>query len=199
MPERTTIKQLDARSVRALAHPLRVRILYSLRADGPGTATTLAERLGESSGATSYHLRVLAEHGFVDEDTSRGRGRERWWRAVHDMTSWRPGQFRDDPDAQAAEEWLSGSVARHGMELLDDWVHRRASTDPAWVAVSDLSDYGPVMTAGQLRALLDEVREVILRHQDAAAGTPDPAPGPEGHPARRVHVLLYAFPAGDDS
>src|SRR4029450_8632241 len=110
------VKQLDPRSVRALAHPLRVRLLGSLGFDGPGTASILGERLGESSGATSYHLRVLADHGFIEEDTSRGRGRERWWRSAHDATSWRPEQFRGDPDAEAAEQWLSGLRARQGME-----------------------------------------------------------------------------------
>ena len=123
------IKQLDARSVRALAHPLRSRLLASLRIDGPGTASTLGERLGESSGATSYHLRVLAQHGFIEEDPSRGRGRERWWRSAHDATSWRPDQFRGDPAAQAAEQWLSGTGARTGMERLDHWIARRPSAD----------------------------------------------------------------------
>jgi predicted ArsR family transcriptional regulator len=196
------VKQLDPRSVRALAHPLRVRLLGSLRFDGPGTASILGERLGESSGATSYHLRVLADHGFIEEDTSRGRGRERWWRSAHDATSWRPEQFRGDPDAEAAEQWLSGFVARQGMEWLDGWLERRPSADPAWVNASAESDYRVQMTPGELRALVDELHAVIRRHDQAAedsraaapAATGDADGGPE---ARAVRVLLYAFPAED--
>jgi DNA-binding transcriptional ArsR family regulator len=197
-----TVKHLDPQSVRALAHPLRVRLLGSLRFDGPGTASILGERLGESSGATSYHLRVLADHGFIEEDRSRGRGRERWWRSAHDATSWRPEQFRGDPDAEAAEQWLSGFVARRGMEWLDHWLERRPAADPAWVNVSVESDYGLQMTPGELRALVDELHTVIQRHDRAAQDSRAAAPGAtgdaDGEPeARAVRVLLYAFPAED--
>ena len=74
----------DARSLRGLAHPLRLQLLGLLRSDGPATATQLAVRTGQSSGATSYHLRQLAAYGFVIEDAERTTGRrERYWRAAH--------------------------------------------------------------------------------------------------------------------
>jgi predicted ArsR family transcriptional regulator len=163
---------------------------------------SLAEQLGESSGATSYHLRVLAEHGFIEEDTSRGRGRERWWRSAHEATSWRPEQFRGDPDAEAAEQWLSGFVARQGMEWLDDWLTRRPSAEPAWVGASGANDYQLVMTPRELRALTDELHEVIRRHdeaaEDARAGERQ-GEGDAGEPseARAVRLLLYTFPVED--
>ena len=188
--------------MRALAHPLRVRLLGSLRFEGPGTASILGERLGESSGATSYHLRVLADHGFIEEDASRGRGRERWWRTAHDATSWRPETFRGDPDALAAEQWLSGFVARMGMEWLDDWITRRPSADRAWVEASAESDYRLIMTPPEVRALVEELHEVIRRHDAAAedARAAELASGTaEDAPARAVRLLLYAFPAGDDA
>jgi DNA-binding transcriptional ArsR family regulator len=53
-------------------------MLESLQ-DGPATASMLARELGESSGATSYHLRALAAAGLVVEDLERRKGRERWW------------------------------------------------------------------------------------------------------------------------
>jgi predicted ArsR family transcriptional regulator len=193
------IKHLDARSVQALAHPLRSRLLASLRVDGPGTASTLGERLGESSGATSYHLRVLAQHGFVEEDRTRGRGRERWWRSAHDATSWRPDRFRDDPDAQAAEQWLAGDAVRNGMERLDRWIARRPSADLDWVAASEESDYRLTMTAPQLRSLMEELHEVVLRHRELAedARAEDGGTAAEARGARPVWLLMYAFPAGD--
>ena len=72
----------DAQLLRAMAHPLRLRLIGTLRKDGPATASMLARRLDESSCATSYHLRILAKYGFVEDDAERNRGRERWWRAV---------------------------------------------------------------------------------------------------------------------
>lgn len=63
----------------AMAHPLRLEIL-GLLVEGPATASMLARRLGESSGSTSYHLRVLARAGAIVEDPELGTRRERWWR-----------------------------------------------------------------------------------------------------------------------
>ena len=186
--ERPTVKRLDAESVRALAHPLRVRIVGRLRRTGPATATSLAKALGESSGATSYHLRALARYGFVVEDPGRGRGRERWWRAAQGMTSWRPEDFAGDPAAEAAEEWLSGFHARTAMELIDDWSRRRPDADPAWVSAAEQSDYLLTMTPDEVRAMLAEVHEVVLRHRQAALDRPhDPA-------ARPLRLFTLALP-----
>ena len=55
------------------------RIYDILSQYGPQTASSLAERLGESSGSTSYHLRALAKQDLIREATDRGTGRERWW------------------------------------------------------------------------------------------------------------------------
>lgn len=193
MATERTVHHLDGGALRVLAHPLRVRIQGSLRNEGPATATMLAKRLDESSGATSYHLRVLAAHGFVDEDVSRGTGRERWWRVSHDMTSWRSDRFQEDPDDRAADQWLAGFLARQAMEWIDDWQSRRPSTDPAWLAAAEQDDYGLDMTAPQVEALLADVHQVVLRHLDAAAdafaaGEADPAD------ARFVRLLVYALP-----
>src|SRR5205085_2756191 len=53
---RESLELTDPGALRALAHPLRIRLLGLLREDGPGTATTLARVVGESTGDTSYHL-----------------------------------------------------------------------------------------------------------------------------------------------
>src|SRR3954449_2903631 len=76
----------DVAGLRALSHPTRLKMLGILRTDGPATATTLATRLRINTGQTSYHLRQLAQHGFVVEDTERGNNRDRWWRAAHQCT-----------------------------------------------------------------------------------------------------------------
>ena len=83
MPEPTALK--------ALAHPVRLRVLGMLRIDGPATATQLAARLNLNSGATSYHLRQLAQYGFIEEAPHASR-RDRWWRASHEITSVPPSE-----------------------------------------------------------------------------------------------------------
>src|SRR5690625_2587653 len=69
-------------ALRALAHPLRVEIYDLLSQYGPQTSSSLAEKTGESSGSTSYHLRALAKHGLIRDIFGKGTGRERWWERV---------------------------------------------------------------------------------------------------------------------
>ncbi len=68
--------RLDAAALKVLAHPLRPRLLGTLRIGGPATATDLATQLGTNSGATSYHLRRLESVGLVT-DTGDGEGKRR--------------------------------------------------------------------------------------------------------------------------
>src|SRR6476620_8214174 len=75
-----------AAGLRALSHPTRLKMLMLLRLEGPATATSLAGKLQLNTGATSYHLRQLAEHGFIEEDAERGDARDRWWKAAHEST-----------------------------------------------------------------------------------------------------------------
>src|ERR1700752_3829026 len=100
----------DLSGLRALSHPVRMRMLGMLRIDGPATATTLAARLGLNTGATSYHLRQLAQHGFVVRETGRGNARDRWWRAAHQSTT-TDTAGPTDPEARETLEAYLQSVA----------------------------------------------------------------------------------------
>ncbi len=178
---------LDARQIRVLAHPLRSRLLSQLRLNGPATATRLAEVLGTNTGATSYHLRQLADVGLVAEDEGSGRGRERWWRPAHDVTTWERDWYADDPDALAASDWLTSNFARQLAERVEDWNHRAPDEPAEWRAATDFSDYILHLSAGQLAALTEELDGVIKRwwHETTA----DPAPD-----ARQVLLYLYPVP-----
>jgi DNA-binding transcriptional ArsR family regulator len=103
----------DVEALRVLAHPMRQRILRYLRRAGPATATTLARELGENSGIMSYHLRQLAEYGFLEDVAERGRGRERWWQ-VAPQAVWIPREGLS-PEAQAEAAGLL-----HPSGLADD-------------------------------------------------------------------------------
>src|SRR6478735_6747999 len=70
----------DPERMRALAHPLRLRLLSLLDDEGEATATRCAEVTGESVASCSFHLRMLAKYGFVEP--AERRGREKPWRAV---------------------------------------------------------------------------------------------------------------------
>jgi DNA-binding transcriptional ArsR family regulator len=81
----------DPVALRALAHPLRVRLLRLVREHRPVTNAELAAMVGESTASVSYHLSVLARHGFVEPDPTPGATRRhKPWRTTYDsmrMTS----------------------------------------------------------------------------------------------------------------
>ena len=59
LPRRAPIKSIDdPRYLKAVSHPVRVRILAMLD-DGPASPKQLAERLGASLGVVAYHVRTL--------------------------------------------------------------------------------------------------------------------------------------------
>jgi DNA-binding transcriptional ArsR family regulator len=147
---------LTPSTLRGLVHPLRLRLLDLLQADGPATATGLAKRIGQSSGVTSYHLRVLAEHGFVVEDTDRGNGRDRWWRAVHRSTSF---TFRA-PDDPGTEETIE--EAEQFVRLVAEESHRRVLEFIGTLAGrrDELAAMPWTVSEWPLQLTLDEAREL---------------------------------------
>jgi DNA-binding transcriptional ArsR family regulator len=195
--------QIDARALRVLAHPLRTRLLSELRRNGPATATGLARELGTNTGATSYHLRKLADVGLVEE-TADGTGRERWWTAAHDMHSWSAGDFVGDPDSEAAMEWLQGEYFRQFTQRAQDWAAEESTWPLAWREAAGASDYLLQLTPLELQAMLQEIYAVVERYRAggaAADSTPeertDGAQVETDHPAddrRRVLFYLHAFP-----
>ena len=178
---------LDAAQIRVLAHPLRSRLLGRLRLDGPATATKLAEALGTNTGATSYHLRQLAEAGLVTEEHGSGHGRERWWRAAHDVTSWQRNAYVGDPDATAAADWLASFQVSNFVDRAEAWQRAVPDEPVEWRDAAAFSDYFLTLGANQLDELLKELDDVVERHRREAAAEPAPD-------ARQVLVYLAGLP-----
>src|ERR1700750_2207805 len=104
MPQASSITP-SAAGLRALSHPTRLKMLMLLRTEGPATATQLAQQLSLNTGATSYHLRQLADHRFHVEDTERGDARDRWWRAAHESTLANLDAREGEEDAESADAY----------------------------------------------------------------------------------------------
>jgi DNA-binding transcriptional ArsR family regulator len=184
---------LDARTLRGLAHPLRVRLLGLLRSDGPSTATALAARLGLTSAATSYHLRQLAAYGFITEDAGRGQPRERWWRAAHRSTSISLAEVGDDPGTiEAGEVYLRG-VAQVYAQQVQAHLDELAVLPDRWRAAGNLSDTLLRLTPEEAEEVAARVWAVIEEYRPADAPAAD-AP----QDARRVSVQLLVFPRPGD-
>jgi DNA-binding transcriptional ArsR family regulator len=163
----------------AMAHPLRLQ-LVGLLAEGPSTASRLARRLGESSGATSYHLRVLARAGVIVEAPELGTRRERWWR--------RPERFVLMPtDADVEGRAISARMV--GLFFARDEEARRRfvtrEVDDAWHQGAFVGNWFAELTPDEAddlgKRLLELVREVRSRSE--------PSPG-----AARALVSISVLP-----
>ncbi|MEU1278238.1 winged helix-turn-helix domain-containing protein [Streptomyces sp. NPDC005805] len=180
------LRTLDPRSLRGLAHPLRMRLLATLRLDGPATASQLAGKLGESSGATSYHLRQLAAHGFVEDAPERGKGRERWWRAAEQGMLF-DESLNSDPDPTvrgAADLYLHEHATMHTQEVAN-WLAVQREWPEEWRRGADLSDFTLRLTSAQALELNERLHDLIESYREAA-----PPEGTEGAAQVRLHTHL---------
>ena len=180
--------ELTAAELRTLAHPLRIRIMTHLGGSAePATSAALARALGESTGATSYHLRQLAKLGLITEVPGYGTARERGWRAGYRSLSLTPDSAQST-ESQAALWSLFAAVIAHDDEVTADFLRQRESYPVAWRDV-----FRFVNQTLHLRP--EEVDEVSARIQDVLADyvRRDPAERPEG--AEPVYAVIRLTPA----
>ena len=161
----------DLQGLRALSHPVRLRILGLLRAEGPATATTLAQRLGLNTGATSYHLRQLAAHGFLEEDDARGNARDRWWCAAHESTRTELRGPAREEDFDTYESYLRAIAIIYG-ERLQAAVEEYRLLPESWRDAGTMSDWGLTLTAARAKELTEKLQEVCETFREDPEGTP---------------------------
>ncbi len=179
----------DPGALRALAHTGRYAILEKLQSDGPATATEVAEVAGLSPSACSYHLRLLAKHGFVEPDDSRDHdGRERVWRAA--VTSWvsDPDPDADPLQAQAIDSTLTRvMLAASDAKVLD--FADRAAAEPEWREAALMSSSTVIATVDELRDISAGLMAVLRPYFRTTRPLAD---APEG--ARQVHLSIRMAP-----
>lgn len=174
--------------LKGLAHPLRVQLLDALSLYGPDTASGLGARLGESSGATSYHLRQLEKHGFVRDDPTRGNGRERWWERTPGGIAVNPTDFPPNSAGRIAAQMIEREWDRARAALLDDFARRAPQElEKEWYDASAVNTVNLLLTREQLIALVTEIDDVTERYAAKYKREGDPG-------SRRVQVQVNAFP-----
>lgn len=178
----------DATALKALTHPLRLRMLGLLRIEGPATASGLAARLGLNSGATSYHLRQLAQHGFIEEDVGRGSQRDRWWRARHEATNVMPATA----EGEALQLGLAfEQAALHGQMQQMRRAHAAYPDLPqAWREASTVSDYTIPLTAEAAKTLVEKLQRILWEAMAAAPALGSDLP----EDMRPFTIVLHAAP-----
>jgi DNA-binding transcriptional ArsR family regulator len=183
------IELSDPAALRALAHPLRLRLVALLRREGALTASEAGRRLGESSGSTSYHLRQLERFGLVEE-TGDGHGRQRPWRATALYTSW--ASVPAGEELAEASLVLDRFVVQRYAERLGEWIEHRAAEPKEWVEAASFGDSLLYLDSEELAALRDALQALAEPYLDRIA---DPALRPAE--ARPVAFVQVAFPVDE--
>ena len=182
---------LDLESLKGLAHPLRAQIVDALSTYGSATASGLAERLGESSGATSYHLRQLAKHGFVREVVGKGVGRERWWERSPGGITLASKEFQDSAAGKQAASMVANEWGSSRESKLRDFMRHGLNTLPdEWIDASLISLTNVFITAEQLGEFTRRYLEMATRFAEEHRGKEIPG-------SRPVHLQFHGFPVVD--
>lgn len=184
--------ELDSAMLRALAHPMRNRIVSSLRLEGPATSAMLAERLRTNTGQTSYHVRALEEVGLVVEEVDRGTGRERWWKAAHRGHSWSETGFEDDADDRHAADWLQRYYHRMYTQWVNEWFDQRQEWSRDWREAAFNGDFFFMATPAMLSDFRDDLHDLLERYRLAGNDL-----DVDDDDVERFTVLYRGFPNRD--
>src|SRR5690625_7303326 len=109
------MKLTDARAMRALAHPLRIELFERLAIEGSATASDLAPLVGSTPSNCSFHLRTLAEAGFIERVPGH-TGRQRPWRAVDIRQRWDRSEERRVGKECRRRGWPRGRRRKRSTE-----------------------------------------------------------------------------------
>lgn len=186
-------RRIDSTALKGLAHPLRMAIYDALSKHGPQTATTLAGRLGESTGSTSYHLRQLARHDFIRQVEGSTGGRERWWQRTPGPVTVPSRNESRDSAAHAAADFVIRELNRSSARALEDFVIGSADNEllsAEWLEAADTTTINLRLTSAQLEQVSKRFHDVAQTFIDEFRGRNDPG-------SRPVQIQFNAFPLID--
>jgi predicted ArsR family transcriptional regulator len=159
-----------------------------LQTEGPATATECAEVAGVSPSACSYHLRMLAKYGFVEDAPARGDGRERLWRALHrGFTVAEPDELT--PDLVEAKTVLAKTVVAQMADEMLRYFDSSVRESKEWRQAAVLNQLLIRANAEELEELGRKVTEILMPYL-AKSRSPEEAP-PD---ARLIRGLIQLFP-----
>ncbi|MYW63059.1 hypothetical protein GTY65_03045 [Streptomyces sp. SID8379] len=128
----------------------------------------------------SYHLRMLAKYGLVEE-AEGGAGRQKPWRATARYTDWR------DVDSDAAEA-LSVTMAERYFERMTEALETRRRLPREWREAEQFGDDVVHLTPAELADVTRQFSSLLESYDHRSD---DPSQRPEG--AEPVTVLRVAF------
>ena len=186
--QRGSESKTAALALRALAHPLRWKLIDLLGSEGSATATRCAEVLSASVASCAYHLGILAKYGYVELVPGQA-GREKPWRLAsyrQELSAKGLGVEGELAEQAATESFLDHEFARTRERL------RSRRLEPAeWREPSRLLGSTMWMTAVEFAQLSDELLELAGRY---AERYDDPGSRPPGARLARVFFSTSVAP-----
>jgi Helix-turn-helix domain len=189
-PERAEEASREALALRALAHPLRWKLLELLGSEGSATATRCAEALGESVPSCAYHLGILAKYGYIELVPGQA-GREKPWQlaSYEQRISGEGLGLEGELAAEAATEaFLDYEFAR-----IKERLRRQSLEAPVWREASGLLGSTFWVTAEELREITEQIAEIAVRYGDRMR---DPGKRPDGSREARLFFSTSVTPPG---
>lgn len=171
----------DPRVLRALAHPIRGRILDEIEASGPVRAADVARELGIPANQASFHLRQLAKYGLVEEAPEEARDkRDRVWRATTTAAlTVNLSELEKAPGGRTAVHVFRRTKQAWGHHLVD----RAFDTDhPKGSGVFSSSEHALKLTDAEADELRQELDDLVGSWQARTRGR---------DPERRTYVLFH--------
>jgi DNA-binding transcriptional ArsR family regulator len=176
----------DARTMRALAHPVRIALVEALMLGGAMTATEAGERIGESPTTCSFHLRQLAKYGLAEE-AGGGKGRARPWRLSGTGLGL---AVPEDAETGLAAAALLRMVRERQLERYWTWLRSMASYPRRWQEAADDSAYILFLTVEELERLKEDFSAMLMPlFLERMA---DPSKRPAG--SVPVELLMFSYP-----
>lgn len=141
-PTHDVLELNDAEQLKALGHPLRLKVLQALgQADGPRTNRELAALLGVDPGHLHFHVRMLQRAGLIE--LVEASGREKPYRAVAQHLRVGPeiraaGLASELQAAQLRELQRGFEVHAAGGDFRSAQVHVRLDTESVRTLIHEL-------------------------------------------------------------
>jgi DNA-binding transcriptional ArsR family regulator len=182
----------DLGTLKALAHPLRMKLYRGLVVARVATASQLADQVDEAVSLVSYHLRKLAEHGLIEEaEPQSADGRERWWQPASEGVSIRDKDFRDAPERAAAHLSATRLFHEQRADMYRRYLDERPTWGPEWNSAAPDNEALLRLTPAELTELGKELL-ALARKYDEKGRAAEAAGDTEGRENVALHV--YGFP-----
>ena len=154
--------------LKAYAHPLRRRMIRLFSRREHLRAADVAADLDVPANSASFHLRVLADAGLIEEAPEHARDRrDRVWKS-------RRGSFNvGDPEHPVPDEALGTAMVRSVADDHQDMLSRVIAWTPEYLSGratevrAHFSQRMVRLTESEFEAVMERVQEVITEAVDA--------------------------------